>query len=152
MFEYSPMLPNCSRLAMICGSACAVAHYHVLSWQSVLPLCFREGRRSSSPFRQASCACLPAGLPARQVSTMKHPYPDILALSFLFYEAQRSGKLSAAPGGNRIQWRGDQLLNDGADAGLDLSGGYYEAGSAFSLFACSFGPTSARSASHTCFR
>ena len=45
--------------------------------------------------------------------------------SFLFYEAQRSGKL---PDDNRIQWRGDSALNDGSDVGRDLTGGYYDAG------------------------
>lgn len=58
-----------------------------------------------------------------------YPFDEILGDSFLFYEAQRSGAISQAPGGNRIAWRGDQLLKDGADVGLDLSGGSYEAGS-----------------------
>lgn len=60
---------------------------------------------------------------------MDYPYATILGDSLLFYEAQRSGNLSAMPGGNRVPWRGDQLLDDGSDVGLDLSGGYYEAGS-----------------------
>lgn len=64
-------------------------------------------------------------------SKMDYPYGGILGLSFLFYEAQRSGKISGLPdGGNRISWRGDQLLKDGQDVGADLSGGHYEAGSA----------------------
>jgi endoglucanase len=42
-----------------------------------------------------------------------------------FYEAQRSGKL---PPNNRVSWRGDSALNDGADNGVDLSGGWYDAG------------------------
>ncbi len=52
-------------------------------------------------------------------------YRDAVQKSFLFYEAQRSGKL---PGDNRIPWRGDSALNDGADVGVDLTGGYYDAG------------------------
>ena len=44
-----------------------------------------------------------------------------------FYEAQRSGKL---PKTNRVKWRNDSAVNDGADAGVDLSGGYYDAGGA----------------------
>ncbi|WSS24686.1 glycoside hydrolase family 9 protein [Streptomyces sp. NBC_01190] len=43
----------------------------------------------------------------------------------LFYESQRSGKL---PADNRVGWRGDSDLTDGADAGLDLTGGYHDAG------------------------
>lgn len=52
-------------------------------------------------------------------------YGDALGKSFLFYEAQRSGKL---PSTNRISWRGDSALRDGADVGVDLTGGYYDAG------------------------
>jgi Glycosyl hydrolase family 9 len=56
---------------------------------------------------------------------------QVLGTSFLFYEAQRSGNITNMPdGGNRVVWRGDQLLDDGKDVDLDLTGGYYEAGSA----------------------
>ncbi|ESO84370.1 hypothetical protein LOTGIDRAFT_132347 [Lottia gigantea] len=55
----------------------------------------------------------------------KYNYDDILRKSILFYEAQRSGKL---PGNNRIPWRGDSGLEDGSDVGLDLTGGWYDAG------------------------
>ncbi|KAK3430191.1 hypothetical protein EUGRSUZ_E01718 [Eucalyptus grandis] len=37
----------------------------------------------------------------------------------------RSGKLSP---NQRVQWRGDSGLQDGGDAGIDLTGGYYDAG------------------------
>jgi hypothetical protein len=73
----------------------------------------------------------PALKHAINVAAMDYPYATILGDSLLFYEAQRSGNLSTMPGGNRIPWRGDQLLDDGSDVGLDLSGGYYEAGSMF---------------------
>ena len=52
-------------------------------------------------------------------------YGEAVQKSFLFYEAQRSGDL---PNDNRIQWRGDSALGDGSDVGLDLTGGYYDAG------------------------
>ncbi len=52
-------------------------------------------------------------------------YGEALQKSILFYEAQRSGDL---PTTNRLLWRGDSALNDGADVGRDLSGGYYDAG------------------------
>ncbi|KAK7695540.1 hypothetical protein QCA50_000176 [Cerrena zonata] len=42
-----------------------------------------------------------------------------------FYEAQRSGKL---PSNKRVPWRNDSAVEDGRDTGLDLSGGYYDAG------------------------
>jgi endoglucanase len=52
-------------------------------------------------------------------------YAEALQKSILFYEAQRSGKL---PADNRISWRGDSGLKDGADVGKDLTGGWYDAG------------------------
>lgn len=52
-------------------------------------------------------------------------YGEALQKSILFYEAQRSGRL---PSTNRLSWRGDSALNDGADVGRDLTGGYYDAG------------------------
>ncbi len=52
-------------------------------------------------------------------------YGEALQKSLLFYELQRSGDL---PENTRCNWRGDSALNDGADAGLDLTGGWYDAG------------------------
>nr|CAB3454033.1 unnamed protein product [Digitaria exilis] len=59
------------------------------------------------------------GFPAR------HDYRDALAKSILFFDAQRSGRL---PPGQRASWRGDSGVSDGAAAGVDLEGGYYDAG------------------------
>lgn len=42
-----------------------------------------------------------------------------------FYDEQRSGKL---PSSERVPWRNSSALDDGKDVGLDLSGGYYDAG------------------------
>jgi hypothetical protein len=42
-------------------------------------------------------------------------------LSFLFYEAQRSGKL---PANNRISWRGDSGLDHKGPDGRDVTGGW----------------------------
>ncbi|KAL0341268.1 UNVERIFIED_CONTAM: Endoglucanase 15 [Sesamum radiatum] len=52
-------------------------------------------------------------------------YGAALTKTLLFYEAQRSGKL---PADQRIRWRGDSALSDGKSAGIDLVGGYYDAG------------------------
>ncbi|XP_061344918.1 endoglucanase 8-like isoform X1 [Gastrolobium bilobum] len=54
-----------------------------------------------------------------------HNYPDALRKSILFFEGQRSGKL---PSDQRLRWRRDSALHDGATAGVDLTGGYYDAG------------------------
>ncbi len=52
-------------------------------------------------------------------------YAEALDKSLYFYDAQRSGRL---PAGFRVEWRGDSALEDGADVGVDLTGGYYDAG------------------------
>ncbi|KAK3003370.1 hypothetical protein RJ639_018293 [Escallonia herrerae] len=52
-------------------------------------------------------------------------YGDALDKSLLFFEAQRSGKL---PARQRVKWRGDSGLKDGSLQGVDLVGGYYDAG------------------------
>ncbi len=52
-------------------------------------------------------------------------YGEALQKSLLFYEAQQSGVL---PDWNRFNWRGDSGLNDGADVGRNLTGGWYDAG------------------------
>ncbi len=52
-------------------------------------------------------------------------YGEALQKAIMFYEFQRSGKL---PVDKRDNWRGDSGLIDGADAGIDLTGGWYDAG------------------------
>lgn len=54
-----------------------------------------------------------------------YDYGQVLGLSLLFYEAQRSGTLPAT---NRISWRGNSAINDVSPAGTDVSGGWYDAG------------------------
>ncbi|KMT06018.1 hypothetical protein BVRB_7g163480 [Beta vulgaris subsp. vulgaris] len=54
-----------------------------------------------------------------------HNYRDALTKSILFFEGQRSGKL---PPNQRVSWRKDSGLTDGADLHVDLVGGYYDAG------------------------
>ncbi|GAB3892327.1 hypothetical protein GCM10029964_066940 [Kibdelosporangium lantanae] len=52
-------------------------------------------------------------------------YGEALQKSVWFYDAQRSGHL---PADNRVSWRGDSAMADGQDVGLDLTGGFYDAG------------------------
>lgn len=54
-------------------------------------------------------------------------YGDALAKSLLFYQLQESGKLSEETL-SRTNWRADSGLKDGQDNGLDLTGGWYDAG------------------------
>lgn len=55
----------------------------------------------------------------------KYDYKEVLDKSMQFFRAQRSGKL---PADNGIKWRGDSALNDGKEVGVDLTGGWYDAG------------------------
>ena len=59
-------------------------------------------------------------------STGKFNYGEALQKSILFYELQRSGDIDEKTA--RSNWRGDSGMNDGADVGLDLTGGLYDAG------------------------
>lgn len=52
-------------------------------------------------------------------------YGEALQKSIMFYEFQRSGVL---PDDQRDNWRGDSGLKDGSDVGVDLTGGWYDAG------------------------
>ncbi|XP_072952638.1 endoglucanase 7-like [Typha angustifolia] len=54
-----------------------------------------------------------------------HDYRDALSKSLLYFEAQRSGRL---PYNQRVTWRGHSGLTDGLQQGVDLVGGYYDAG------------------------
>lgn len=71
--------------------------------------------------------------PTADSGTLESPNADrpnpqwstLLGEILYFYDAQRSGKLGAA---NRVPWRNDSLTGDGQQGGVDLSGGYYDAG------------------------
>jgi len=73
-------------------------------------------------------AFVPVGSPDSAVvraAPTSYNYAEALQKAIYFYDAQRSGKL---PPDNRVEWRGDSGLNDGADVGVDLTGGWYDAG------------------------
>lgn len=72
------------------------------------------------------------GTQATQNASIPNPqWGDLLGNALFYYDAQRSGKL---PSTNRVAWRNDSCLNDGSDVGLDLSGGYYDAGGMLYIF------------------
>ncbi|KAJ4842019.1 hypothetical protein Tsubulata_012335 [Turnera subulata] len=52
-------------------------------------------------------------------------YGEALSKSLLYFESQRSGHL---PYNQRVTWRDHSGLNDGLEQGVDLVGGYYDAG------------------------
>ncbi|MFA9376614.1 MAG: glycoside hydrolase family 9 protein [Lachnotalea sp.] len=68
------------------------------------------------------CTLLPTQV-VRAEST--YNYGEALQKAIMFYEFQRSGDL---PEDQRNNWRGNSGLTDGSDVGLDLTGGWYDAG------------------------
>ncbi|KAL5212006.1 hypothetical protein ABZP36_022853 [Zizania latifolia] len=62
---------------------------------------------------------------AAAVEGKAHNYEDALQKSLLYFEAQRSGRL---PHSQRVTWRDHSGLTDGLEQGVDLVGGYYDAG------------------------
>ncbi len=52
-------------------------------------------------------------------------YAEALQKAIFFFEGQQSGWLSE---NNRVEWRAPSHTDDGQDVGLDLSGGWYDAG------------------------
>ncbi|VFQ59806.1 unnamed protein product [Cuscuta campestris] len=54
-----------------------------------------------------------------------YDYHDALEKAILFFEGQRSGPL---PPNQRLDWRGNSGTKDGSSDGVDLVGGYYDAG------------------------
>ncbi len=52
-------------------------------------------------------------------------YAEALQKAIFFFEGQQSGWLSP---NNRVEWRAPAHTDDGQDAGIDLAGGWYDAG------------------------
>lgn len=64
-------------------------------------------------------------LPGTVAAAPNYNYGEALQKAIMFYEFQRSGAL---PADKRDNWRADSGLSDGADVGLNLTGGWYDAG------------------------
>jgi hypothetical protein len=62
--------------------------------------------------------------------TAAYGYKEVLRSSLLFYEAQRSGKLSPD---QKVTWRKDSALNDKRAKGEDLTG-YYDGKATHNLY------------------
>jgi endoglucanase len=87
------------------------------------------GAAAPAPLRRAWIACsalaVLLGAPRPALAQQSVNYGEALQKSLFFYEAQRSGVL---PADNRVNWRGNSGVTDGADVGHDLTGGWYDAG------------------------
>src|SRR5258707_4398202 len=68
---------------------------------------------------------VPRAAHAAPSATGAFNYAEALQDSMSFYQAQRSGQL---PPDNPVSWRGDSDLSDGSDNGVNLTGGYHDAG------------------------
>ncbi|KAH8106069.1 family 9 glycosyl hydrolase [Cristinia sonorae] len=83
----------------------------------------------STALAQLSLPATPYLPPDPSFATQQAPvnlhWSSTLGNLLWFYEAQRSGDL---PTTNRVSWRNDSATLDGQDVGVDLSGGYYDAG------------------------
>ncbi|MEV0269139.1 glycoside hydrolase family 9 protein [Hamadaea sp. NPDC050747] len=73
----------------------------------------------------ALIAGLTSAVPAPAQAAGPYNYAEALQKSIWFYEAQQSG---AKPSWSRVGWRGNSGMSDGSDVGLDLTGGWYDAG------------------------
>jgi endoglucanase len=105
----------------------ALQHYNYMVVLFLL-LCWLHVVRTrlslpSPPFLPPSAAS--GAQPSTQGNIPNSQWSTLLGSLLYFYETQRSGHL---PTTNRVSWRNDSALNDGSDVGLDLSGGYYDAG------------------------
>ena len=73
----------------------------------------------------ALAATVVAIIPTASAAPGNYNYAEALQKSLWFYEAQVSGP---KPSWNRVQWRGPSAMNDGSDVGVNLTGGWYDAG------------------------
>jgi aryl-phospho-beta-D-glucosidase BglC (GH1 family) len=81
-----------------------------------------------TPVATATPVPTPVATPAPVVSTNQSTnfnYAEVVQKSLYFYNCQKLGKL---PTNNIVPWRGDAALADGSDNGIDLSGGFSDAG------------------------
>ncbi|MFC4034413.1 glycoside hydrolase family 9 protein [Streptomyces polygonati] len=92
---------------------------------ALLPLTLTAVAAAPSVHAAPATAAASSSASSSAASPSSYNYAEALQDSMLFYESQRSGKL---PADNRVGWRGDSDLTDGADAGIDLTGGYHDAG------------------------
>ncbi|KAA8524739.1 hypothetical protein F0562_011162 [Nyssa sinensis] len=79
----------------------------------------------TSPLRFVQQWCLLLSIFIISASARTFDYAGALSKSLLYFEAQRSGRL---PYNQRVTWRDNSGLTDGLEQGVDLVGGYYDAG------------------------
>jgi endoglucanase len=89
--------------------------------------------RGNRWYRRAAVGALVAAVAAAAAAYVIRPaeaagtfnYGEALQKSMFFYQAQIAGK---KPDWSQVSWRGDAAMKDGSDVGLDLTGGWFDAG------------------------
>jgi endoglucanase len=81
--------------------------------------------RTKTYFKYAPIIILVMAMFSGRSAGAYYNYGEALQKSIYFYMQQRCGPL---PADNPVIWRADSCLNDGVDVGLDLTGGYLDAG------------------------
>lgn len=64
-------------------------------------------------------------VPSNRSSGVNQQWANLMGNALYFYDVQRAGTL---PNDFRVEWRNDTVPDDGKDVGLDLSGGFFDAG------------------------
>jgi len=81
--------------------------------------------KSKTRLKSTPIAIMAMVLFLSQTAIADYNYGEALQKSIYFYMQQRCGPL---PADNPVIWRADSCLNDGADVGQNLTGGYLDAG------------------------
>jgi endoglucanase len=105
----------------VSGSALAVGNLEGAAMEFVRANTVRR-------FARVLALALSLGVPVQQAAAQapqNFNYAEALQKAIYFYEIQSSGR---KPAFSRVVWRGDAQLTDGADNGVDLSGGWLDAG------------------------
>ena len=79
--------------------------------------------RTSHSLSLGAIALLMTLLPS--LEAVEHDYSQVMQVGLAFLEVNECGAVSPL---NRFDWRADSCMSDGADVGLDLTGGWYDAG------------------------
>ena len=90
---------------------------------SILAQAFGQLSLPSPPYTPPDASN--GSFPSNATSIPNPEWSNLLGNLIYFYDEQRSGNLT---GSNRVSWRNTSCMDDGKDAGLDLTGGYYDAG------------------------
>jgi Glycosyl hydrolase family 9 len=88
-----------------------------------------------------ACCFRASTAPPRSWSLDDYNMDELLGKVFYFFECQESGKLRLL---HRVKWRGDSYLRDGEASGMELAGGWHDAGGG--------GPTTGIALQHLCVK